>query len=73
MGRPVADADGVVIMKMLASITIVISLPTMVSSFYGMNVSLPLDEHPVTFLAILAAAFALSLGAAFVFWKKDWL
>ncbi len=61
------------VMKMLASITIIMSLPTMLASFYGMNVNLPLDEHPVAFLAILAVSFVLSLGAAFIFWRKDWL
>jgi len=32
------------IMKFLASITIVISLPTMVASFFGMNVNVPLGS-----------------------------
>ena len=34
------------VMKFLASITIVLSLPTMVASFFGMNVHLPFEDHP---------------------------
>ena len=30
----------------LAAITVVLSLPTMIASFYGMNVDLPLDHLP---------------------------
>jgi magnesium transporter len=59
-------------MKALASITIVLSLPTMVASFYGMNVNLPLGEHNLAFLIVLAISFAFSGTAAFVFYKRDW-
>ena len=38
------------VMKLLASITIVVSLPTMVASFFGMNVRLPFAGHPWAFL-----------------------
>ena len=61
-----------VVMKALASITIVLSLPTMVASFYGMNVNLPLGEHNLAFLIVLAISFAFSGTAAFVFYKRDW-
>ncbi|MEW5872006.1 MAG: magnesium transporter CorA family protein [Chloroflexota bacterium] len=60
------------VMKFLASITIVISLPTMVASFYGMNVNLPLDAHPQAFLFILGISFMISLCAALIFWRRDW-
>lgn len=58
------------IMKYLAAITIVMSIPTIVSSFYGMNIGggMPLDQFwwfPV------ALSVALSLGAAVILVKKD--
>ncbi|HUU62034.1 MAG TPA: magnesium transporter CorA family protein [Acidimicrobiia bacterium] len=60
------------VMKLLASITIVVSLPTMVASFYGMNVGLPLAGHAWAFVAIIGIALLMSLISVFVFWKRDW-
>ena len=34
------------VMKLLTSITIILSLPTMVSSFFGMNVKVPFEGSP---------------------------
>jgi magnesium transporter len=60
------------IMKFLASITIVISLPTMVASFFGMNVNVPLGQHPIGFLFILGLSIVMSSIAALIFYKRDW-
>ncbi len=39
-----------IVMKFLASITIIIAIPTMIASFYGMNVvDLPLSDKPLAF------------------------
>ena len=52
-------------MKILAIITIVISIPTLVASFYGMNVQgLPVPEGPVGFYVILGGSVALALLGA---------
>jgi magnesium transporter len=61
-----------VVMKFLASITIVLSLPTMVASFFGMNVSLPLENHPYAFPLTLLLSIIISLGAVYIFWRRDW-
>jgi magnesium transporter len=61
-----------VVMKFLASITIVLSLPTMVASFFGMNVSLPLENHPHAFPLTLLLSFFISLLAVYIFWRRDW-
>ena len=61
------------VMKVLATLTIVVSLPTLVASFYGMNVSLPGENHPFAFLTIFAFSLALTSIAAFIFYKRDWL
>lgn len=61
-----------VVMKFLASITIVMSLPTMVASFFGMNVSLPFENHPHAFPLTLLLSIFLSLVAVYIFWKRDW-
>jgi len=60
------------VMKFLASMTIVISLPTMLASFYGMNVRLPLEDYSLAFPIVLGASVALSLIVAFIFYKRDW-
>jgi magnesium transporter len=59
-----------IVMKVLASITIVMSIPTIVSSFYGMNVTggMPLDQlwwFPVVL------SVALSVAAVVILMKKD--
>lgn len=61
-----------IVMKVLASITIVISFPTIVSSFFGMNVPLPfgLGENPNGFMIAMIISFILSGAAAFWFWRK---
>ncbi|MFX3623533.1 MAG: magnesium transporter CorA family protein [Ectobacillus sp.] len=58
------------VMKLLTSITIILSLPTMVASFFGMNVSIPFEGYPHAFTIIMIIAAALSCTTAFIFWKK---
>ena len=62
-----------VVLKFLAAITIVVSLPTMIASFFGMNVVLPLQNHPLAFSLVVIVAVAVSVFVIFVLWKKDWL
>lgn len=58
------------VMKFLTSITIILALPTMVSSFFGMNVDLPFQHKPYAFtIIILFVAFISSL-TTFIFWRK---
>lgn len=63
-----------IVMKFLATITIVMSIPTMVASFYGMNVStrgMPFAESPHGFSIVLGLTLALTLVVAWIFSKKD--
>ena len=65
-----------IVMKFLATITIVMSIPTIVASFYGMNVNaagMPFADSPWGFLVIILFALAISLIVAFWFYKKDYL
>ena len=59
-----------IVMKFLASVTIIISIPTVVSSFWGMNVDVPFGRHPSGFLWVMGIAFGLSTAAAYWLWKK---
>ncbi|WP_242225350.1 magnesium transporter CorA family protein [Bacillus cereus group sp. BfR-BA-01380] len=58
------------VMKFLTSMTIILSVPTMVSSFFGMNVPVPLSENPHGFLMAMIISAILSCLMAFIFWKK---
>jgi len=60
------------VMKALAALTIVVSLPGTVAAFYGMNVALPGESHPLAFLLVLAIAIALTSTATLIFYKRDW-
>jgi len=61
-----------IVMKFLTSVTIILMLPTLVASFYGMNVKLPFGNAPYAFALTLVASFALSIVTVLVFLKKDW-
>lgn len=61
-----------VVMKALAALTIVINLPTIVASFYGMNVALPGENYPQAFLSILGIAVGMTAIATYIFYKRDW-
>jgi magnesium transporter len=61
-----------VVMKFLALATIVLALPTLVASIMGMNVTLPMSDHPQAFLMIMALSIVISSATAFYFWRKHW-
>ncbi len=61
-----------VVMKLLAAITIVLNLPTIVASFFGMNVKLPFADHPLAFLFTLGISIGLTGIAVYIFAKRDW-
>lgn len=61
-----------VVMKTLAIVTIVLSVPTMIFSAYGMNVALegmPAAESPWGFLIIIIVSIILSILVAILFVK----
>lgn len=61
-----------VVMKFLASVTIVMSVPTIVTSFFGMNVALPFEHHPYAYLIIIALFVGVSGLVIYLFMKRDW-
>jgi magnesium transporter len=60
------------VMKLLTALTIVVSMPTIVSSFFGMNVSIPYGDHPLAYLGILGLTIVLTVGTILTFAKRDW-
>ena len=61
-----------VILKFLTSITIILMIPTLIASIYGMNVELPLQHSIDAFLIIMILSFVLSLIGILIFWKRKW-
>lgn len=59
--------------KLLTALTIILSLPTMVASLYGMNVALPFAEHPHAFFMILLFIVLISYVGLIIFQRKKWL
>ncbi|QVL37179.1 magnesium transporter CorA family protein [Aminirod propionatiphilus] len=62
-----------IVMKFLASVTIIISVPTAVASFWGMNVGVPWSDVPYGFLFVLLLALATSALSTFWLWRKRML
>ncbi len=58
------------VMKFLTSITLIISIPTMIASFYGMNVSLPGSDNPFTWTILLAAMIILCIVSIRILRRK---
>ncbi|MDF2596712.1 MAG: Mg2 transporter protein CorA family protein [Clostridia bacterium] len=50
-----------IVMKTLTSITIVMSIPTMMASFWGMNVRVPLGDNPYAFVMIIVGSIVVTV------------
>ncbi len=57
-------------MKLLTSLTIILSIPVIVASFYGMNVALPFQNYVHAFSLVMVISFVISIAFAVVFWRK---
>jgi magnesium transporter len=61
-----------VVIKVLTSVTIILMLPTLVASIYGMNVELPFQHSAHAFVITMIASFILSIAGVVVFWRRKW-
>jgi len=59
-----------VVMKLLTSVTIILMLPTLIASIYGMNVDLPFQNSPHAFLITMLMSGALSAVGVVLFLRK---
>lgn len=59
-------------LRILTIVTILLTVPMVIASLFGMNVSLPFQHNPYAFLGILGGSIVI-VGLAFaVFKKNDW-
>ena len=56
------------VMKYLTTITIILAIPTMIASYWGMNVPVPLQENPFGF--VLIVVFSILIGVIASLWLK---
>ena len=61
------------VMKTLTSIRIILAVPTMISSFWGMNVNLPLQNNPYGFIIMVLLAVLITVIVTIWLNKKDML
>ena len=57
-------------MKVLSSLTVVMAVPTIISSLWGMNVDVPFASSPAGFVVVLALCVACALLAFFLMNKR---
>lgn len=62
-----------VIMKVLTSASIVMTVPTIIGGLWGMNTSLPLENHPNAFWILLLISTITSIGIIMILKRKDYL
>jgi magnesium transporter len=61
------------VMRRLTTVTLILMVPTLIASLYGMNISLPLENDPMAFLYIIIISM-LAIGViSWYFFKQKWL
>jgi magnesium transporter len=58
------------IMRTLTSVTIILMLPTLISSFFGMNLVNGMESSPVGFIIAIVLSLAISIASWFFFRHK---
>lgn len=61
------------VMKFLTAITIVLAIPTVIGTFYGMNIALPMQDSPFAFVVVVALSVCASLLATLFLWRRRML
>lgn len=60
------------IMKQMTSISIILMIPTLIASLYGMNVPNDLENNDYGIWVIILVSVLLSAFGVFLFKKKRW-
>lgn len=59
--------------KLLTALTVIVTIPTIIASIYGMNVPLPFQSNPYAFILILCFTVFGTATAILLFLRKRWL
>jgi magnesium transporter len=57
----------------LTILTIILTIPTIIASLYGMNVPLPLAGNPMAFWMVLVLILFVVMSVVLVFRRGNWL
>lgn len=61
-----------IVMKVLASVTILMAIPTLIGGIFGMNfIKMPLINNEYGFEITMVITLVLTFGAAYLLYKKD--
>ena len=58
------------VMRTLTSVTIILMLPTLISSFFGMNLINGMESNPIGFIVAIVLSLAISVASWFFFRHK---
>ena len=58
------------VMKLLTSLTVVLTVPTLIASIWGMNVPVPFQSSPLGFVWVMVIMLVVSFVAFLVLWRK---
>ncbi|HEY1074828.1 MAG TPA: magnesium transporter CorA family protein [Patescibacteria group bacterium] len=61
------------VLKLLTSLTILMTVPMIISSFFGMNVALPFAQSPYAFAGIVSITLLITLIIFLIFNRNRWL
>lgn len=61
------------IMKFLTSVTILLAVPTLIFSLWGINVPVPWEGSGIGFMTVILIGVVLTVLSAFILWKQDML
>lgn len=62
-----------IVMKVLASVTIILTIPSIIFGLWGTNVPVPLENSPLGFLVVILIAVGLTAVSVLLMIKKGWL
>lgn len=62
-----------IVMKVLTTITIILSIPTILGSFWGMNVPVPFENSPFGFYIIVVISLIIAMVSYIIFKKRNML
>jgi len=61
-----------IVMKFLAIITLVLAIPSIITSYYGMNIALPYQKSPLAYLGIIVISCIVMVIVAYILIKKKY-
>lgn len=61
------------VIRLLTSLTVILAVPTMIASLYGMNIHLPGENSSYAFIVIVGIIISIASVLLIIFFKNRWL